>query len=286
MSDVIFTPDVGTIGLPKDTKEGGQRVDFKVFGEDESAFDFLISTKCPRYAWARAIQCPCETRHTDETEQVGINCTNCNQLGWAFFLPHEYVVDAAVGELDDEQQGIVDRGNAVVIRALLTSASSQSDIFAVLGEYALGSATCTVRPKNKLGYYDRLIGIDEKMTFSEPLVADGTSVLKTRYPVVSVNAIMWLVDGVPTFATTDDFCLVAGVITWNTGDEPAEGARLTVHYLCHPVWIVQQIDRVSRTSLVKQKRGTTKTPQGDILDLPPRFVVRLSHLSLGKEQEA
>lgn len=277
-----FSPNPGNIGLPSNSKEGGSRVDFRANKALESSFDFLVSTKCPRYVWGRAIQCPCIGVHNDnETEQPNINCKNCNQLGWSYFLPKDYEAPEAIGDLTKEQEEVIACSEGVVIRALVTSATSQPDIYAVLGQFSLGSATCTVRPKNALGYYDRLVGIDETMVFSEVIKADGSDTVGTHYPVVSVNAIMYLdADENKQYYGDDDFLLEAGVIKWNTGKAPAADTQFTIHYLCHPVWVVSELDKISRTSLVKQKRSNTQTPQGDILHLPMRVVVRLSHLPL------
>jgi len=267
----------GVIGLPSNVKEGGQRVDFKTLNSvNDTAFDLLIETKCPRFAWARAALCPC-TGPNPQSRQPDPQCTLCNGLGWLYFKPHEYTADSAlIGTLDDAQCAIIDKANAVVIKTLMVNALSQPDIYTVLGQWAFGSASCTVRQGNKLGYYDRLIALDDTMVYSEVLEADGTSILKTRYPIFSIN----LVRTLTTVFSDTDLTIVGGEIVWTTGQEPALGTKISLHYLCRPAWVVMEHSKLNRTTLVKQKKAVTKTPQGDIVHLPQQVMVRLEHLPL------
>jgi hypothetical protein len=270
----------GVIGLPVDVKEGGQRVDFKTLNKvNDTAFDLLIETKCPRYAWARGALCPC-TGPNPQSQQPDPECTLCNAVGWLYFTPHEYVADEkAIGALDPAQCAIVAKAKAVVIKALMVSATSQPDIYTVLGRWAFGSASCTVRPGNKLGYYDRIISLDDTMVYSEVIEADGTSLIEPRYPICALN----LVRSVATEYTEHDLTVVAGEIVWNTGKEPAAGTRIALHYICRPAWVVMEHSKLNRTTLVKQKKSRTTTPQGDIVHLPQQVMVRLEHLPLNPE---
>lgn len=268
----------GVIGLPPQVKEGGKRVDFKALNSaNDTDFDFLIETKCPRYGWARASLCPC-VGFNGETDQPDPKCSTCSATGWLYFKPQDYVSsDETIGSLDDAQNELLTKANAVVIRALLVNATSKPDIFAVLGRWALGSSMATVRAGNRLGYYDRLIGLDDEMVFSEVVETDGTSTTLLRYPAVDFN----VVQSETTVYTDDDLAVdAAGNIAWVTGKEPAAGTKISVHYNCHPVWTVMEHTKLSRTSLVKQKKANPATPAGDLLVLPPQALVRLEHLPL------
>lgn len=284
-----FTEGSGVIGLPDNTKEGGKRVDYKANSKNETDFDFLISTKTPRFAWSRATQCPCRGRHnSDATEMPDPNCTACTGLGWRYFTPHDVdPADKDIGELTDVQKTVLARAKSVVIRALAISASSSPDLFEVLGDMGLGSVTITTRPKNRMGYYDRLVALDDEMVYSELQRYEG-SPLRLHYPPVSLNHVV-TITGKNTFAEFGPDAVeidAAGCLTWtDPTNVPPDGALVSVHYLCMPVFMIAGIDKFTRTSLIKQKRSSFKTPQGDALHLPHRYVAQLSHLMMESEED-
>lgn len=264
--------DAGKIGVPPGVKSSGRRVDFKdLNGVGASDFDLLIETKCPRYAWSRAAFCPCAPIN-DQTEQPDPNCGLCNGKRVNYFAPADYVVDTSrVGELTDEQYAIIENFPAAIIKALVTSASVDGDMFNALGMFAFGRAQCTVRQANRLGYYDRLTALDEIMAHQQRVEFVGGE-LKTHYPIHSLNHLR----DIDQIYTADDVCLEAGRVVFNT--PPAEGTQMAIHYNCHPVWIVESYAKVSRASLVLQKKSSTTTPEGDILQLPGQVIIRLEHV--------
>ena len=79
-----------------------------------------------------------------------------------------------------------------------------------------------------------------------------------------------------------DYTLADGQIVWQSGSEPAEGERLSVHYLHRPVWVVWEHMKLGRRSPVKFKQdaATLETPIGNMLQLPGQVLVRLEHLPL------
>lgn len=265
--------------FPASGKPGGVAsrflsVDFRPTTE----FDSLLETKTPRLGWARAIICPC-TGYNDQTKQLDPNCPSCNGLGFAYFRPTTYKVNTAeLGNFDKEQQYALNRANAVAIRGLLISCTSDPDMFRVLGNWVFGSCKITVRAENQLSYMDRIIQIDETMSYSEVLESDGSGKLKTKYSVVAINELRSFTD---RFDDTD-VDVVAGEVTWKTGKEPVTGTRLSIHYQCHPVWVCLQHLHLTRSSLAKFKAPVSQlqTPEGTLISLPTEHLLRLEHLDL------
>lgn len=254
------------------------RVDFRSAGNTEfSEFEALIETKCPRIAWARATICSCKG-FNDQTDQTDPDCPECNGLGWRYYRPADYVVDAAnLGALDALQTALLEKARACVVRGLFTGIGTQPDIFQVLGKWAMGSAMLTLRPGNRVGYYDRFIQLDVIEPFSEVLEDAGVASPKTRYPVHRLN-FMASLDKV---FTEDDVILYDdGTLGWKPGRQPDSGTRVTVSYMHHPVWVVIEYVNANRTSLVKFKKADVDTPSGDTQHLPIRVLVRREYLPM------
>jgi hypothetical protein len=252
------------------------RVDFR----PETEFESLIEQKTPRLGWARSVPCPC-VGFNDQTDQPDPKCPTCNGLGFSYFRPNpgSYAVDVAlVGKLNDEQSAALERANAVVIRGLMTSLETEPDSFRVLGNWVFGTSRLTVRPANKLSYYDRIISLDESMTFSEVVKYDGGATLKTRYGVIAINVLRTQTQQYGE----DDVQIVAGAITWKAGKAPVSGTRVAINYLCHPVWVVTNHLHVARTSLAKFRKqpAALQTPEGDAIAMPVQSMVRLEYLEL------
>lgn len=276
-------PEWALGGLPGGDATRFLRVDFRTEGGDQySSFESLIETKTPRLAWARATICPCKG-FNDQTGQTDPSCPVCNATGWAYFRPQQYVVDEArLGSFDPLQQALLEASNAVVIRGFFANISATPDMFQALGNWAFGSATLTVRPANRLGYYDRITQIDEVAVFSEVVVVDGP-VVKTRYPVRWLNYCM----AVATAYGNDDLVLYDdGTLRWRPGKQPTAGTRVSVHYMHHPTWVMIEYGNLVRTSLIKFRKPVVATPDGDILDLPIKVIMRREHLQLDPERAA
>jgi hypothetical protein len=188
------------------------------------------------------------------------------------------VDEQKTGPLDEEQRALVVRNNAMVIRGIPMGLSSQPDMFAALGPWARGSVMFTVRPENKLGYYDRLAYLDDVMPFSELVVSAAGTTLKTRYPVNCINA---LLSETQTFGDAD-VELRDGVVTWLAGRAPPAGTRLSISYLCHPVFVVLEYPHLIRVTnrVAKKPRSAQATPAGDFHRLPMQVLARLEYLPL------
>lgn len=267
-------PASGVVGMPATTK-GRPRADFK-----EHFFESLIEQKGYRLAWSRAANCPCVNTNS-QTLQPDPNCALCRGKGWLYFAPTEPVVTATAGELDSVQQLILTQENAGLIRGIMTQFQAETDPYTEVGNWQRGDVQCTVRYQNKLGYYDRLINLDSEIVYAEVLesgkdrrgvAVSAAAPLDTRYLVNRVNLVR-SVDAV--FQLGLDYELAAGRIAWRPGRAPAQGTRLSLHYLTHPVWLVVQHPHAIRTTAKLLKKAAPITPQGDPTPLPIQAHVRL-----------
>lgn len=267
MSDPIITmPPVPALGVPAGMKQAGQRVDFR-----PDQFDLAIETKGYLLAWTRACVCPCEPVSEKAKGMPDPNCPLCHGDGWFYFGGHEAQEAEQIGTLDEIQQAIVDESGAMVIRGIMTSIANQFNPWDKLGNWMSGSSQVTVRHQNKLGYFDKIVGLDVDIAYAEVIVTDGSQALETRYKVTGIN----LIRSEDKVYTPDvDYKIVKGAITWYPGKIPETGIRLSVHYLCHPTWLVVEHPHAARVTSVKFKTANPKTPTGDPRKLPVQAIVR------------
>lgn len=269
-----FNKSAGRIYPPKGIREGGARVDFR----PDVSFDAMVEWHGVRFAWSRMTVCPCRGLN-NQTDQVNPECPQCNALGWRPVPTTGYRQDPAkVGPMTPLQQLLIDRNRGMVIRGITTSMGEQPNMFSVLGNWALGSVLVTVRADNKLGYYDRLIYLDDLMPFSQLLTQGTSPTLKLRYPAECLNS---LVSETQEFGE-QDVQLVCGDVVWRAGRQPPDGTVLSCNYLCHPVFTVIEFPHLIRTIPVralKLKRPAT-SPAGGHMFLPLQVVARLEHLAL------
>lgn len=241
---ILTSAAAGAVGLPVGQKEAGQRVDFK-----PDKFILAIETKGVRLAWHRAARCPCAGVNT-QTDQSDPNCSICGGDGWLLFKPAGFVTDTKiVGELDATHQVILGSTGAV-IRGLLSGITNKFVPYDQVVARLEGISMLTVRPENKLGYYDRLCNLDATVTHCELKDAASGSTLSMRYPIRDINLLR---SESTVYVKTTDFTIVAGDISWVDGQAPAEGTQLACHYLTHPYWRVMDHPHASRMTPVKFK---------------------------------
>jgi hypothetical protein len=266
----------GTIGLPAGVKESGRRVDFRV-----DDFDAQVEIKGYRLAWSRAALCPCVPVN-DQTEQPDPNCTDCKGKGWFYFTPSLATTDRlVVGDLDDLQTRLISSNKSAVIRGLMTGITNQPEPYDPLGRRLMGVMNLTVRPENRLGYYDKIVNLDSTIVYTEILdVEDPTAALETRYPVVQIN-LLRSIDQVYTAPT--DFTVTEGRIIWNVGGQgattPAAGDRLVAHYLCHPTWLVAEHPHAVRLTQITRKVKKPTTPVGNPTHMVIQAMVKYEFLT-------
>lgn len=260
-------PTTGVIGLPTGVKEAGRRVDFR-----PDDFTLAIETKGYRIAWARAALCPCVNNL--QTDQADPTCALCTGSGWFYFKPTDAVADA-VGDLTELQTTLLARYSASVVRGIMSQFDAKRTPWQVVGNWKEGDTQLTVRPENRLAYYDRIVNLDSEIVYAEQfeLAAGDTTTL--RYLATGVN-LLRSVDTI--YEPTVDYEVINGDIVWQSGKHPGVGVRVAAHYLTHPVWLVIEHPHVLRTTLRNYKRATSVTPRGDPEPLPMQSKIRFEFL--------
>lgn len=266
MATIIGPSVAGTIGVPPGKRF---RVDFR-----EDTFNAAIEQKGSRLVWSRGALCPCNSLSM-QTKQADPNCELCDGHGWYFFGPKDYVPPVEAGELDDLQKVLVAKDGGAVIRGFLTSVGQQEDPVTQLGTWMWGSATVTVRPENRLGYYDRLVHLDSVISHTELVEAGVDGAIKTRFLITGVNLLRTTA---VRMTEGTDFLLEKGVIKWISGHAPAKDTQLSIHYLCHPQWLVIEQPKWIReeTNLTRSSKRTS--PAGTPVALPIQALIRLEFL--------
>ena len=223
------------------------RVDFEI-----ARFEKLVE-RSPRFVWERSALCPCANNNT-QTQQADVTCVLCGGAGFFWFGPNGYVVDEdVVGALTQTQKSVQARNDGAIIRGFMASAQMMQTGYDRLGGWFWGQMRITVRPENKLGYYDRLINLDESIVFTETLEVDGAATTQLRYPAIDVYELRTLTS---RFICGVHYDVVDGDISWLGGQEPDADTRIAVHYLCHPAWIVINFPHVERASTTRSKTRT------------------------------
>lgn len=264
----LTMPTFGVQGLTEAEADKQLRVDFQ-----PDKFTQIIETKGYRLAWSRAAMCPCAPVSTD-TRNPDPNCPVCSGSGWYYFGPENYTVNQkSLGALSEDQLLVTNQGNLAVIKGVMTGLQTRLDPHdRMVGRWLEGTAQLTVRSENKLGYYDKVTNLDSLITYAQVIISKKSSELvAARYPIVQVNVLASLAK---KFIAPTDFTLEDGKIKWTVGRAPAEGTRLSLHYLIHPVWLVVNHPHSLRGTFVNKKKLNPATPVGDHVELPIQAIVQ------------
>lgn len=257
------------VGIPVGFKDN-LHADFRV-GEVEK----FLEQKGYRLGWARASVCSCAGAN-DQTEQPDPNCPLCKGLGWFYFRPDTglNLDEVKAGTITALQRAYLESANACIISGIMTGLLEFANPRDKIGRWVEGTSMVTVRPDNKLGYWDRIIGIDSTIVFSQVAIVDGPT-LVTRYPVLGINHMQ----GITQLYTSTDYTVENGVIKWNWGRQPAQGVRIALHYLTMPVWRIIQHPHAVRDTRVKRKTKTPITPVGNPVALAIQATVKYEFLA-------
>jgi hypothetical protein len=252
-----------------------------------------------RVAWSRASVCPCRN-FTGETQQPDPTCVKCQGRGFFFFGPDNYTAPEQAGTLTQLQQAILADDGAAVIRTLFTRSTHITDPYDLLGTWTRGSMFVTVRPENKIGYYDRLVNLDAEVCYTELIEIDldvnataqtGVTInaglvdpIRLRYRATAVNRVDTVTAqyrGSEHFLLTDtgDIDWIADVPTPDTSrDIDNSILRFSVHYNMHPTWLIVEHPHVFRETPARKKVRNRVTPFGTPTAHPIQALARLEFL--------
>ena len=265
---VKLSTQSGVAGLPIGVKPEGKTVDFR-----PDDFTLVIESKGYRLAWSRAAMCPCQGDN-DQTGQPSINCSVCQGSGWLMFSPAQAVVTTKVGKLDALQTQIVGSTSGVIF-GIMSGAIGKHDEYDKVQRRLAGVFNLTVRPENRLGYWDLIVNLDTTVPYSQSFLASGTTEDSVRYPIVCVNLLR---SESTVYVEDTDFSVSGGKISWITGP-PSQTTKLAIHYLTYPHWRVVEWPHMVRATNIRAKKATTVTPLGDPTDMAIQAIVKLEFLT-------
>lgn len=250
---------------------------------DPQKFTALIQAHGFWYRWSRALTCPC--RLNSITDQADPTCVRCGGDGWQYVNPNA----------NEERHNTRDYTR---VQAIFSNMKDEPSIEEEPGPLHFGEAQLTVHNAMRVGHHDRFIGEEQLIGYSELLrrgaVNDvpvgkrglSTAIQKTamRYEPVEINYVADD-DGAGNetiYYSGVDYRLKPATdttpaqLSWITGRGPPADRLYTIHYVMHPVWIVEDA-----VYLVQHGRGPLAGIKGSIERqlLPTTFKVKLDWLT-------
>jgi len=229
-----------------------------------SDFDDAIDEKGYDFEWSRATLCPCET-NTD-TKQPDPTCSVCRGDGIIFFNPDDPLSNTKF----------------VQIKGITTNMTKDPQVYFRSGQFIMGLSMVTVKPINHISWGDRLVSVDSVVPHYQIVDGTGDTLIKhgtkgdefLKFPVNSVN-LLRTTDTI--FTEIEDFTVTEdGDILWNITppNEP-----ISVHYLYHPIWIVQSHIHTYRDTFVK-----FKNPSPKFTTMPIQAMIKLKFIGESDEE--
>lgn len=269
------------MGKPKPVSDFGPQAVF-----DQLAFDKLIQFHGLKYWWSRALECPCRLNNT--TDQWDPTCARCGGDGWLYVNP-----------CAAQERHLPNRDYTEIQAVFSMVTSNQGDKFIEeFGSYDDGDAQLTVQNAMRVGWRDRFIGIEQEIAFTELLERGAGDVVpvgmtgRTRAEQQTAmryepNTINYIEDddgagNRTVYYEGTDWTLRDRIgdeprkLVWQTGQGPPSGRIYTIHYVIHPVWIVD-----SAVYHVQNSRGPVSGLKGKnvLQTLPSTFKVKLDFLT-------
>lgn len=241
-------------------------------------FDSLVEFHGKRCAWTKAARCPCAPLDR-QLDQPDINCPLCHGLAWLYYgdsksqsLPDQTLTAA--------QRYYIRRHDAFVIRGVISGFTKEDKPWdAQVGAWRSGMASISVRSANLLGFQDRIAVLDDRITFSEVILAptDPAAPLALRYPVAGGVNLLRTEERV--LRAGQDFSVRDGQVWLLAARTVQPGTRIAIHYVTFPTYLVQSLPQVSRETSQENLGGRPQTGIGRSTQLPVRAVLRLEFLT-------
>jgi len=236
------------------------RVDF-----DMSEYRKLVFAKGVDLTWEQCAECPCS--QPAASYDVGLIETT----------------SAVTGEARADCELCDGKGyywhSAQTIRAILTGASTDTNQYAIYGEYAKGMVSLSLLPEHLPAYGDRFTVEASVRVYRETLTRRGSEPVALRYPVqprqldlaggvTSLGVLRLQRAGLNGLSTESDVLIEGvdfdvtseGLIDFVKGDAngsaPLVGARFSASYFARPRYYVADTPHSHRDSVYLRKSPT------------------------------
>jgi len=200
------------------------RVDFH-----QTKFNKFITEKGYRLQRQSALACPCNVANESATNASDLNCPLCKNKHYIYF---------PAGQMQ-----------------AICSNMTQENTLEQSGQWLAGMYKITLKPTDQLGLYDRLIFMDDSVSFTEAITR-GTAgnVDQLRFPAISFDLPVEDINGV-TYLFGTDFTIDAnGDIVWGiSSKQPSPNTFYGVRY--------QTLRRILIVDFPHVQRATFLGPQ-------------------------
>jgi len=228
---------------------------------DEREFAGLVE-RSSRFVWERASPCPCSSVN-GQTRQSNPTCARCRGAGVFWYGVPDYVPDETVtGPLSLTQRALLRRNDGVIVRGFIKSATYTETPNDTIGRWFWGATRISVRPENRVGYYDRFFALDSEISITQVIDMPAGLALTPRFPIIEALSLFSDTD---RFAPGQDFTVEGGVLTFDPASVPDPGTVLSLRYLTFPAWLVTNYPHVVRATSVKKKKSI-QAPQDLVLE--------------------
>jgi hypothetical protein len=197
------------------------RVDFH-----QTKFTQFIEEKGYRLRRENALHCPCNIASKSTTDATDLNCPLCKNKKYIY---------SPGGQM-----------------AAILSNMTQENSLEQSGQWLAGMYKITTKPQDQLGLYDRLIFLDDSVSFTEALSrTPNTQTDQLRFPAISFDLPIEDIDGV-TYVLGTDFSIDGnGNIVWGlSSKQPSNNTAFGVRYQTLRRILVIDFPHVSRASFL------------------------------------
>lgn len=211
---------------------------------DLDQFHQTIQKLGMRFEWSRALACPCQMARSNQPDP---SCGNCYGSGWWHISP----------EASRERHLTRSYIPVRAVPSMMKSSFNDTNEVNALGLWYGGEMQLTVHHDSIVGWRDKFKCLDQTMPFSEVLIRDANTQIvavgnwgrttaewkaSMRYEPLRVNFVVDEDDNIyrrgPHWDLRERTRAEPTRLYWKAGQGPADTKRYSVHYDCHPVWIV------------------------------------------------
>ena len=244
-------------------------------------FSQLIASHGYAVWWSRALICPCQGNN--QTDRQDLMCPLCRNKGWTYVIPDQYLRDGGEDGQGNKVE-ISDDGNSVGTQAIITSTTSDPQVYERFGQWVFGTCRLTTYGPNRVGYMDRMTCRDSVVTYSQVVVSNGKKIIRVTgkrsragiwSPLEQVSHFRSLDTN---YRLGDDFSVNDdGEIEWLI-TPPAPGTRLALSGSFYPRFVVMDHVRAIRDAQVSKKKGSFSDRRKQHTKLPVQVMAKLDFL--------